>query len=321
MDDGKLKWSVAVKTKEGKNDVPVSEYTGYAAPTPATDGTRVYAIFANGDIAAVDFAGKLVWSKNLGAPDSSYGYASSLTYYRGRVIVQYDMAGDEDGKSAVFAFDAATGKELWADVTRAVGNSWTSPAICKVNNVDTLITIGKPFIIGYDPANGKQLWRIKCTSGDMASSAAFSDDLLFSVVPYNALLAIKVTGKDELPESAISWQGTEGLPDITSPVAANGKVLITTTDGNITCYNTKDGTVLWTLEIGASCYASPIICGNKVIQLDEDGGLHTFTLDEKKPTVATFNVDGTGFHATPAFIGSSIILRSKDTLYCLEAVK
>ncbi|MEI6519044.1 MAG: PQQ-binding-like beta-propeller repeat protein [bacterium] len=321
MDDGKLKWTVDIKTKEGKNDVAVSDYTGYAAPTPATDGMRVYAIFANGDLAAVDLAGKVAWIKNLGEPESQYGYAASLTYYRGRVIAQYDMAGEEDGKSVAYAFDAVTGKELWADTTRPVGNSWTSPAICKLNGVDTLVTIGKPYIIAYDPATGKMRWKIKCTSGDMASSPAIANDMLFSVVPYNALLAIKTAGKGELPESAISWQGTDGLPDITSPLAVNNKVLLVTTNGTLTCYNAKDGTKLWEHELNSDCYASPVSCGDKVIQLDDKGTLHIFNLGDKMPTIATFKVDDEGFHATPAFVGSSIILRSKDNLYCLETKK
>jgi outer membrane protein assembly factor BamB len=321
MDDGKLKWTADIKTKAGKNDLAVSDYTGYAAPTPATDGTRVYAIFANGDLAAVDLTGKVTWAKNLGEPESQYGYASSLTYYRGRIIVQYDMAGDEDVKSAVYAFDAVTGKELWADTGRPVGNSWTSPAICKLNGVDTLITIGKPYIIAYDPTTGKERWKIKCTSGDMASSPAIANDMLFAVVPYNALLAIKTAGKGELPESAISWQGTDGLPDITSPLAVNNKVLLVTTNGTLTCYNAKDGTKLWEHELNNDCYASPVACGDKVIQLDDKGTLHIFTIGDKIPTITTFNVDDEGFHATPAFIGSNIILRSKDNLYCLEVKK
>jgi len=41
----------------------VTAETGLAAPTMTTDGQRVYAIFANGDLAALDFDGKAVWSK------------------------------------------------------------------------------------------------------------------------------------------------------------------------------------------------------------------------------------------------------------------
>ena len=39
----------------------VMDYTGYAAPTLTTDGKQVYALFGNGDIIALDFAGKKIW--------------------------------------------------------------------------------------------------------------------------------------------------------------------------------------------------------------------------------------------------------------------
>ena len=76
---GRRLWEKAIPGSPGNAaGIPkVSEDSGYAAPTPATDGTRVYAIFANGDIAAFDFAGNAVWSRNLGLPESQYGYAAS----------------------------------------------------------------------------------------------------------------------------------------------------------------------------------------------------------------------------------------------------
>ena len=40
----------------------VPEDTGYAASTMATDGRRVYAIFANGDLCALNFDGAVVWT-------------------------------------------------------------------------------------------------------------------------------------------------------------------------------------------------------------------------------------------------------------------
>ncbi len=38
----------------------------------ATDGHRVYALFASGDIAGFDFEGQRLWHVALGLPDSAY---------------------------------------------------------------------------------------------------------------------------------------------------------------------------------------------------------------------------------------------------------
>src|SRR5207245_5271792 len=39
--------------------------TCMAAPTPVTDGARVYALFATGDLAALDREGHLLWYRSL----------------------------------------------------------------------------------------------------------------------------------------------------------------------------------------------------------------------------------------------------------------
>src|ERR1017187_8250605 len=36
-----------------------------ASPSPATDGKRVFSLFATGDLAAFDFAGQEIWKRNL----------------------------------------------------------------------------------------------------------------------------------------------------------------------------------------------------------------------------------------------------------------
>ena len=59
-DDGKLLWDTQVppgpwllKDLRG----------GYSAPTPCTDGERVYVLFGSSVLAALDFDGKIVWRK------------------------------------------------------------------------------------------------------------------------------------------------------------------------------------------------------------------------------------------------------------------
>jgi len=79
-DSGKLLWKTNVTTRPGANAKPVKTNTGtgYASSTMATDGKRVYAIFATGDLTALDFSGNIVWTHSLGTPNNHYGHASSL---------------------------------------------------------------------------------------------------------------------------------------------------------------------------------------------------------------------------------------------------
>src|SRR5439155_12756004 len=48
-------------------DLPQThEKRNLATPSPVTDGAIIYAWFSNGQLAAVDMSGKLVWSRHLG---------------------------------------------------------------------------------------------------------------------------------------------------------------------------------------------------------------------------------------------------------------
>jgi len=85
---GKLLWTGDVPTVPAisEAELEIMEDTGYSACTMATDGKRVYAIFATADIAAFDFNGRRLWHRNLGVPDNAYGYASSLAPSLGCVM-------------------------------------------------------------------------------------------------------------------------------------------------------------------------------------------------------------------------------------------
>ena len=76
---GTLVWSAALHAPGVRMpNLSVSEDTSFAAPTPVTDGQRIYAIFANAEVAALDFSGKQIWCRNLGPLENPYGHASSL---------------------------------------------------------------------------------------------------------------------------------------------------------------------------------------------------------------------------------------------------
>ncbi|MDZ7619831.1 MAG: PQQ-binding-like beta-propeller repeat protein, partial [Patescibacteria group bacterium] len=148
-DSGKLLWQAeAPGTPQSKAEPPkVMDDTGFAAPTPVTDGRHVFAIFASGDMAAFDYDGKLVWSHSFGIPDNTYGHAASLAMHDGLVFVQMDVGhqGPEE-KSRLYAMNAATGAIAW-QVKRAVPNSWSSPIVVEHEGRWQLITAADPWVI------------------------------------------------------------------------------------------------------------------------------------------------------------------------------
>lgn len=315
---GKIAWAQVFSPQAGSGSWPpkVSKETGYAAPTMAADGKRVFAIFPNGDVGAWDLAGNLVWAKALGMPQSVYGYAASLAIHNDRVIVQFDQGSSAEEKlSALIALDAATGKQVWR-TPRPVRNSWSSPIVVVTPSGAQVITAADPYVIGYDPTTGKEVWRAKCLRGDGGPSPCYADGLAYVCSDLAGLFAIQTVNRNGKKPGDVVWSADEGLPDISSPATNGELVFLAAGYGVITCYDAKTGAKVWEQDLKATFESSPVIVGGHVYVTDMDGVTHIFEAGRKYKVVGQGKV-GEAVSATPAFVEGRIYLRSEKRLYCI----
>ena len=313
---GNLLWTGNVPNlaADGAEPVEPGEDTGFAAPTMVTDGRRVYAIFATGDIGCFDFYGGTVWARNLGTPDSAYGYASSLAMYRDLLLIQYDRGAVEDKKSKLIALNAFLGHTVW-ETKRPVPNSWASPIVAKIGNQHQIITCGEPWVIAYGP-NGAELWRAKCVGGDIAPSPIYAGGLIFAIEPYTKLVAIRPDGQGDVTKTHIAWSIEEAIPDICSPVSNGELIFMLTTDGLLGCYKVTDGTKLWEEDLREDFFASPILLGNRLYLLSQKGVMFIIEVGTEYKKLARSEL-GEDCHASPAFADGRIYIRGLKNLYCI----
>jgi outer membrane protein assembly factor BamB len=280
-----------------------------------TDGRRVYAIFATGDIGCFDFNGKRIWTRSLGIPDSSYGYASSLAMYRNLILIQYDQGGPDDGMSKMIALDGFTGQTVW-ETKRPVPNSWSSPIVTEIGEQFQLLTCGDPWVIAYDPAKGTELWRAKCLAGDIAPSLIYANGLVFAIEPYSKLVAIRPDGRGDVTETHIAWSLEEGAPDICSPVSNGELIFLLSTEGLLSCYKVADGKRLWEQDLRENFWASPSLVGDKLYLLTEEGVMLIVQSGPEFKELARYEL-GEECRASPAFADGRIYIRGLENLYCI----
>ena len=305
---GKLLWIANADTISGAPTVApkVQGDTGLSAPTISTDGRRVYVIFANGDILAVDMNGARVWAKNLGVPQNHYGHSSSLITYKNLVIVQYDQRVNP----RVLALSSTTGDEVWS-TPRKVKISWSSPILVNTGSRNELMLVADPSVVSYDPATGKQLWSIDCISGEVGPSLVYADGVVFALNEYASLTAIKV---GDTPEKL--WESSDYLSDVPSPVATDKYLFVITSYGTVVCYDAKNGTSYWTKEFENGFYSSPIIAEGRIYLMDKQGVMHIFNADKTFTLVGESKL-GEKSVCTPAFANGRIYIRGDKNLYCI----
>ncbi len=318
-DSGDLIWTRSVAVRDGTPaETDVEETTGFAAPTPATDGQRVYAIFASGDLVAFDFDGNELWSRAFGPLDNPYGHASSLATYRDRVIVQLDQGNGDDHKSRLLALQGATGKPVW-EVQREVPASWATPVVIEFEDPPRIITAANPWVIANAADDGRELWRAECLSGDVGPSPIYVDGVVYLANDGACVAAIKDGGRGDVTKSHVLWKAEYGLPDICSPLVTEELLLLVPSSGGLASYDRQTGSEepLWEQDLDVMLMASPSLVGNHVYLIGENGRSWVVKPHETGFDQVSENDLAEPCLSCPAFQPGRIYIRGKQHLYCI----
>lgn len=304
---GKLLWTgVANNISGSPTTMPkVTPDTGLSAPTMATDGKAVYAIFASGDVIAFDMNGKRLWAKNLGVPNNHYGHSSSLITWAGKLYIQYDT----NSGGRLLALNTETGENVW-DKQRDAKISWASPVLAQIDGKYQVVLTADPIVAGYDAESGDELWQVECMMGEVGPSVAYSDGIVFAANEYARLVAI------DPKTSAVLWQDDYYLPEASSPVAYNGLLIVCTSYGVIACYDAKSGEMYWEEDVGTTLYSSPMVADGKLFIMDNDGLMRIYEFGKEVKLLAE-NELGETAGTTPAFADGRIYIRGEQNLYCI----
>jgi outer membrane protein assembly factor BamB len=306
---GKILWTVPVSGIQGEpSELPqMDQENSLATSTVAVNNKSVCAIFSNGNLICLDHDGKTKWSKNIGVPSNTYGYASSLLIYDKLLLIQFDS----DSKISLIGVDLESGEIKW-DTPRKGRPVWSSPVLAIFNGKPQVVINGNPYVSAFDALSGQELWSLECMSGDVAPSVAANSTMAYAVTDYAKLVAIKPG-----TAAAVAWEDNSYTPDVSSPVANDELLVLATGNGDVACYNAQKGDTLWTHYFVEQFYASPIIADDKVYLLDRAGVMHIVKAGPKYELVGEAAL-GERADCTPAFSEKKIYIRGSKNLYCIS---
>jgi outer membrane protein assembly factor BamB len=324
-DDGKLLWEAAAP-QPGQVE-KLYWKNSHATATPATDGERVYALFGNAGLIAVDFNGRRVWHYGFGATSNYHGPGGSPLLYKGRVVFFQDQQSD----SFVAAIDAKTGRLLWKTPSQErVG--WGTPVAIHTGVRDEIVINGQYAVRAYDPDTGRELWMARGPTMEATPTPAVGHGLVFCPSGRaGPTLAIRPGGTGDVTDTNVAWQTPRGSPLIPSPLVLGDYLYLVNDMSSIaTCLEAKTGRPVWQGRLGEahreSFSASPVAVDGKIYFTNDEG--ETFVVAAKpefqllrvnrlgEQTLAGVYCEGLKFCSFPhVSLVCSITCRADDLYY------
>jgi outer membrane protein assembly factor BamB len=296
--------------------------TNMAAPTPCTDGERVYALFATCDLACLDKDGNLQWYRSLVGDyptvTNQVGMASSPVLWKDVLILTLENSGE----SFAAGIDVKTGKNRWKiDRTRAI--NWVTPLVVNDGKRAELLLQSSGELSAYDPATGVKRWTYAGKGLGTIPSPVAWNGLIF--IPGGELVALKPGTEQATPE--VLWNAGKLSPKTASPLVYGDKVYTINGAGVLNCAEAATGKVLWQERLKGPFSASPIAGDGKLFITNEEGTTFVIQPGQDKATVLEKNTlrestdDKDEFLGSPAISGGAIFIRTDRHLYCIGEKK
>ncbi len=294
----------------------------YAAPTVATDGTRVYAWFGSEGMYCYEVNGRQVWKKSLGPIGTvGMGVASSPVLHENLVILLCDE--EEGERSFIVALDKKSGEEIWR-TPRKVQASWATPLLVRTPGRTDLVCSGNEWIISYDPSTGKEWWRVKGHGSNAIPSplAGWGMVFVYAGFPAKHTIAVKLGFSGDLTGSeSVAWTYDKGTAYVPSGILYGEYLYLMTDRGILSCLDARTGAVQYDngrVPVPATFTASPVAYDGKILLISEDGDAFIVKAGPKYEVLAT-NSLAEPVYASPAISRGSLFIRGEKNLYCISA--
>lgn len=297
----------------------------YATPTPVISNGMVFLHFGAHGTAALDAkSGEKLWERRDFKCDHWRGAAASPIPYNNTLIVHFDGYD----KQFVVCLDQKTGRTLW-QTKRAfdfrTNNGDNKKAYCtpSVINHEGRLELISPAAVAteaFDPATGKLLWTARTGGMNASSRPIYRHGHVFVFSGMGSMSAIRPGGKGDVDDTHVTWSRRKVVPKKSSPLLIGGFLFMVSDEGIASCSNPLTGEVIWAerLKIKGQCASSPIHASGRIYSFSSAGDCIVFKAEKNGLNILAHNRLPNGCMASPAVVGDSILVRTKDSLYRFE---
>ena len=257
---------------EGSDSPQIHGKNSHASPTPVSAGSRLYVHFGHQGTACTTHDGDVIWKNDSLGYEPVHGNGGSPVVIDDLLILSRDGADI----SEITALDAQTGRIVWRtqrNVEPGRPFSFSTPLLLQIDGRRQLISPGTDVVQSLDPKTGKEQWRLTYKGYSVVPRPIYESGLVFISTGFNTphLLAIDPTGHGDVTDSHVTWQAKSNIPKTSSLVGFDGKIAMVSDMGVASCLDAQTGKLIWKKRVGGNYSASPILCGDNLYLLSEEG--------------------------------------------------
>ena len=325
---GAIRWQRVV-AKAGEVRTSGGTENFMAAPSPATDGKRVFFLFGTGDLVSFSMDGVPQWQRNLqdeyGEFKIIFGYAASPLLHEGRLFVPVIHRSDD---SYLLAVDPQTGETLWrhhrpSDARAESKEAYTTPMPLATKGEWSVLVLGGDCLSAHDPHSGQERWRWSGLNprdrGNfrIVTSAVIGAGQVFVTSPQGSpMYALDCSGANPIKR----WMFEKPTSDTPTPVFHDDKLFVLAGKKKVmTCLKPMDGTVHWTQRLDVNTYlrASPTAGDGKLYCISADGEALVLSAGKQPQLLWRTEMGEYPCRSSIVIAHGQLFIRTGENLYCI----
>ncbi len=320
LSSGAIKW---------KKDSPfplysIHQFSSYASSTPCVDSDRIYNVWGSPEslvVEAYDHQGEKLWSRDLGTYVSQHGFGSSPMRVDDLVIVFNSQdamelpPGVAAGTDKIVALKAATGEIAWERQLSPTRVCYGVPVIDKVDGKLAILNANSAEgFFALDVSSGEKIFSSLPFGKRVCCSCSFNDEIIVAsegsggggniVVAYD-----RKTGKERFRlEKAASY--------VPTTILHGDKLFVWADNGIVSSVDAYSGKVLASKRIGGNFSASPVLLGDKLVNISHEGVVTILSADDKLKELGSIELEQVS-RATLAATPEKLLVRTDEQLWII----
>jgi len=215
------------------------ETDGFVDASVIEVGGRLLVCSWDGNVAALDMSGKVVWSRTLG------DVIDATPAWDGRAIYLQSWGRE------LFAIDPVDGHDLWRfSYSPSPADDHRQAAVVVIGDL-VVLPAWNGTLYGLDATSGLRRWQFD-TGGALRAAPAVDTDRIYVPSAGGLLSAVGLDGE-------LLWQYDFGAPLLSTPAVTPAGPLVVSRQGDLVAFDRR-GNVRWQKALGEVCfYGSPVV--------------------------------------------------------------